>query len=319
MSTNDSNTEAPVQVKGVQIAANRENAKKSTGPKSAAGKALVAMNSVAHGIYSVSPVIEDMESARDWKRYRAAMLTSLAPVGMLETTLAERIILTGWRQRRVARYETEQIRLTQEGAKEHVGKWEFNFDKNEADKAVEEILSGAEWRRRTWGSLERFAEANDGDIFSERDSEDLLGQFHDHLGLETSLGDYWQQLPEQEAWTVGLIRQLVRSLADQHGKNFDDLLAAIRQKATVEFVQYGRAANKVKHELDVYRRENLLPDDETLERIQRYEAHLSRMFHRDLHELQRLQAIRQGQPVAAPMTIDIDVATGPNPATAARE
>ena len=49
---------------------------------------------------------------------------------------------------------------------------------------------------------------------------------------------------------------------------------------------------------------------ETLEKVMRYEAHLSRQFHRDLHELQRLQAMRQGQRVAAPIAIDVDVATG---------
>jgi hypothetical protein len=41
----------------------------------------------------------------------------------------------------------------------------------------------------------------------------------------------------------------------------------------------------------------------------RYETHLSRQFQRDLHELQRLQAMRQGQPVAAPFAIDVDVTT----------
>jgi len=45
--------------------------------------------------------------------------------------------------------------------------------------------------------------------------------------------------------------------------------------------------------------------------VMRYESHLSRIFHRDLHELQRLQALRQGLPVAAPFAIDVDVTSGP--------
>src|SRR5215475_1215158 len=48
------------------------------------------------------------------------MLVSLAPVGMLETTLAERLILSAWRLRRVAHYESEQTRLIQENATEVV-------------------------------------------------------------------------------------------------------------------------------------------------------------------------------------------------------
>jgi hypothetical protein len=65
-----------------QIVANRSNALRSTRPKTATGKALVARNSVAHGIYALSPVIEALESKRSWTRYRAEMWDSLAPSGI---------------------------------------------------------------------------------------------------------------------------------------------------------------------------------------------------------------------------------------------
>jgi hypothetical protein len=61
--------------------------------------------------------------------------------------------------------------------------------------------------------------------------------------------------------------------------------------------------------VEKYRREHLLPDTESLEKIQRYESHLSRQFHRDLHELQRLQAMRQGHPVTTPVAVDVEVYT----------
>ena len=38
-----------------------------------------------------------------------------------------------------------------------------------------------------------------------------------------------------------------------------------------------------------------------------YESRLARLFHRDLHELQRLQAARNGQPIAPPLVMDIDL------------
>ena len=50
-----------------------------------------------------------------------------------------------------------------------------------------------------------------------------------------------------------------------------------------------------------------MPDDHTLGQVMRYEAHLARLFHRDLHELQRLQAARNWQPIAAPLVMDIDL------------
>jgi hypothetical protein len=35
-----------------------------------------------------------------------------------------------------------------------------------------------------------------------------------------------------------------------------------------------------------------MPDAQTLGQVMRYESHLARLFRRDLHELQRLQAAR---------------------------
>jgi hypothetical protein len=46
-----------------------------------------------------------------------------------------------------------------------------------------------------------------------------------------------------------------------------------------------------------------------LSKFHRYEAHIDRILYRALHELQRLQAKRQGQLVSAPVTIDVDLKT----------
>jgi len=44
-----------------------------------------------------------------------------------------------------------------------------------------------------------------------------------------------------------------------------------------------------------------------LSKFHRYEAHIDRILYRALHELQRLQAKRRGQPVSAPVTIDVSL------------
>ena len=41
-------------------------------------------------------------------------------------------------------------------------------------------------------------------------------------------------------------------------------------------------------------RERTLPDEKTLEKISRYEAHLSRQLYHALHELENLQVHRYG-------------------------
>ena len=44
-----------------------------------------------------------------------------------------------------------------------------------------------------------------------------------------------------------------------------------------------------------------------LEKLRRREAHLERCFRRTLHEFQRVQAMRKGQAVAAPIAVDLSL------------
>jgi hypothetical protein len=53
-------------------------------------------------------------------------------------------------------------------------------------------------------------------------------------------------------------------------------------------------AEKVERDLRNMSRERLLPDDKTLEKVARYEAHLSRGLYKALHELEALQVRRLG-------------------------
>src|SRR5262245_63596420 len=84
---------------------NRKNARRSTGPKTAEGKAKSAKNALSHGLRSELPVLP-AERAEDWEAHRAGIVRSLAPAGALETELAGRVALCLWRLRRVAAYET---------------------------------------------------------------------------------------------------------------------------------------------------------------------------------------------------------------------
>lgn len=49
---------------------------------------------------------------------------------------------------------------------------------------------------------------------------------------------------------------------------------------------------------------------ECFTKLSRYEAAIERSFYRALHELQRLQAVRRGQHVPAPVAVDVTIANG---------
>ena len=73
-----------------QVAANRANALRSTGPQTVAGKAIVARNAVAHGLCAETPVLPGEDEAK-YKLFRGHVLDDLAPHGMLECSMVERI------------------------------------------------------------------------------------------------------------------------------------------------------------------------------------------------------------------------------------
>ena len=97
-----------MSVSAVQLVANQNNAKKSTGPVTVQGKQTVANNALKHGVFSKSLILSD-EDPTEYKSLLDQLLQELHPSGLLEQTLVERIALTLWRQRRLVRAETANI------------------------------------------------------------------------------------------------------------------------------------------------------------------------------------------------------------------
>lgn len=89
-----------------QIHANRLNAQKSTGPRTATGKAVVAQNAVKHGLLARQAVIAG-EDPGEYEFYRDQMLTELAPEGAMESMLAHRAVGLAWRLQRAERLQND--------------------------------------------------------------------------------------------------------------------------------------------------------------------------------------------------------------------
>jgi hypothetical protein len=87
-----------------KIAANRANARRSTGPKTPEGKAAVRLNNLRHGLYSRESLIRG-ESEADLVAFGKRLRATLAPATELELLLADRIVSTAWRLRRLITIE----------------------------------------------------------------------------------------------------------------------------------------------------------------------------------------------------------------------
>ena len=92
----------------LQKVANRENAKKSTGPKTKEGKAESSQNATTHGLTAHYDVIRT-ESQEDFDLYRHEMIDEMDPIGPMQHRLAERIVSLSWRLRRAEQLHNQTI------------------------------------------------------------------------------------------------------------------------------------------------------------------------------------------------------------------
>jgi hypothetical protein len=93
-----------------QIAANRANAVKSTGPKTAESKTASSMNALRHGLTGQVNLMPD-EDREAHDKFCAAIVESLAAEGALEIQFAQAIAEDNWRMNRGRAIETNMFAL----------------------------------------------------------------------------------------------------------------------------------------------------------------------------------------------------------------
>src|SRR4051794_26497134 len=87
-----------------KVMANRQNATRSTGPRTPEGKAAVALNGRQHGPLSRAVLLPGEREA-ELVAFGRKVRASLAPVGEMELLLADRIVTAAWRLRRLLAVE----------------------------------------------------------------------------------------------------------------------------------------------------------------------------------------------------------------------
>jgi len=115
-------------------------------------------------------------------------------------------------------------------------------------------------------------------------------------------GTDWEDYGE---WTAEAVRAGIEAIASATDEDPEELLEVATAGASRNLIGAKAAVDRVEQDLEKMSRERLLPDEKTLEKVARYEAHLSRGLYKALHELEALQARRVGGP--APLArLDVD-------------
>lgn len=88
-----------------QLRANRENARRSTGPRTQEGKDRAKFNALKHGL-TAECVVLPREDMGEYYELRAALLAQYDPQNTSEMFLVDQVAQNWWRMNRSRRYET---------------------------------------------------------------------------------------------------------------------------------------------------------------------------------------------------------------------
>lgn len=298
-----------------QIAANKKNAKLSTGAKTPKGKSIVKWNALKHGLLSKEITIDfgdGKECRADFINLLSALTESLYPVGTLEEMLVEKIAVCYWRLRRCTRAEVGEIRKDLDSATHG-----FILRKIKEMEFEKEFSQLSDSRQRLKGNSfglmflikildEAIAEVKDIGYLSQEGSK----QFAKVFGTEErSLGGNICLLSYMAAQTLkekgedsgidghnlndGKSKNAILTMLKERKKDFEESIQTIRDIEDMEF-------NAQFHS-------NHIPSAEIMDKIIRYETAIERQLYRALHELIRLQGARLGQKPPAPIAVDVNI------------
>ena len=128
-----------------QIKANRQNALKSTGPRTPEGKQAASQNALKHGLCANKNVIKS-ESLDEYNLFHDEMLEDLSPVGAAERMLAERIVSLSWRLKRAEHFQNAVIdALIDDGLNDMLFGWSdrgINRARSEAQSGSMDTILG---------------------------------------------------------------------------------------------------------------------------------------------------------------------------------
>jgi hypothetical protein len=300
----------------IQAEANRRNALQSTGPRTSEGIEAARFNALRHGLRSLQTIIPG-EDPELWEAHRAGVVEDLKPVGAVELALAEQIAAKLWRLGRVVRHEADLIASDQcrdEVLRAHeiaVPKSSFSSfsgtlsrDKipNARDlREAQAALTNREEKLKSWevaySVLEALEGFKDSDTFS-KEEWPIYEALKEDLELPRERADGLFKT-EDENFAVHHARTLLGFRGDikQVTEGMltywrDEKIPELRAKVKKAQGVVKRIRRRYEAALERVRMSRGLPNDGTLNKIQRYEAHLERGLHKALERLQTLQEAR---------------------------
>lgn len=280
-----------------KVRANRRNSLASTGPKTAAGKAIVAANPIKHGLLSSMPLVTTFESQEAWDAHLNGTLADLHPEGHVETALVERIALLLWRLGRVTRFEVEAINTRIEDA-ETLWARQLNQHTPYADSPLPKLKAAVAKLEGEVVVLEGVLTADPETVIDPDSAMQAVKRGVKNADVDVEkliIAGYpaGAELWEVD-WTAALTRNAIEAIAKARGWTLEEILGGLTWDAKNDLSEKRKELRTKKADLARFRRCMLIADESTTERVRKYETGLERAMLRCLHELDRLQSARRG-------------------------
>jgi hypothetical protein len=273
------------------------------------------MNRLTHGLRSATVTIPG-EDLSEWQQFRDRIVKSLAPGDPLEEELAHRVAVCLWRARRCGALETIHASI-----EESLANAPFASDRNDIEDAEREVESAEQslgWNQTALDALagpspltgltdmpdaEHLSGDRVGDMFREFTDVGYTGFDYHRRKFLLAAGLPESATKEPFEWdgrTAGLVRKALGILAKNQSLDMAEVVSeamtgrAERRRSAKASVAAGERAVERAQEgvrLVEARRQlaALLPTNEVIGLLHRYEGHHFRQMTEAVNILQRLQ------------------------------
>ena len=282
--------------------ANNRNAAKSTGPKSQRGKFFASQGAITHGLYARDMLLPGEREA-EFNQVRGEMISDCAPVGIREYQRVEKLAWHEWRWRRFRRAENGEIAMrladhqpvAEMAASTHIPQYNQAVGAlSQLEQIEEQVRSKGRVSADNLDSIRKMPYFEMVKYFLQlvelvqpTESRDDLPSSLEMPAAESANG---RPTEATNAARAAAKQEVVRSvLLDWLGvmKN------AISQEKLYHIQYLGRRSEGKRNAC-------LLPQEADLNRLMRWENHLSRQIERDENTLERMQRLRRGEKVPPP-------------------
>lgn len=258
-----------------KIAANRQNALKSTGPKTPEGKAYSRTNAIKHGLFVRHWMDFQVlgEDSQEYEQLLNELFDRYQPMGRAEDLEVERIAVCWWRFKRVWRYENSVNHIAVR------------------DVARKELARQEEYCKELYGTEEaiilELQKALEEIKATDKAPQDLKHKLFATMPELEPLWSSFERIAEEKLPDLVQLKTLKDLSPDKH----TIMVTLFAMVGTIEFIEELRGFRTAGLR-EVALAEHIIPNREILDKILCYETAIEKSLGRAFDRLERLQRRR---------------------------